>query len=204
MKQKKILIIIATAFFVVVFGARVDIVDKKIDIMSKSISVNLISNKTAAVTMHTFKTSHAIAVSKNSMPLEKHLLKAYENQAYRNNSMPLSPMPAENSARSSPDDNSGLFSFEKSDDFNNNQAWGWVANEVNSVDNYRDIRPRKDLSENIFQSRDSGSPSGYNRESFFDNTLYGSDKRNNSSDAYSPINFSPKDSKSSPYSAMSW
>ena len=203
MKQKKILIILATAFLIIAFSARVDIVDQQIDIMAKSIPVNINSNKTVTVTMHDLKPTRTMKITENNMPIDKLLLKTYENQNYGNSSMPLSPMPSENSSSSSSDNNSDPFSFDTPNE-NNNQNWGWVANEVNNANNYNEITPMRKTSGGLFQNSESESSSGYDRQSFFDDTLYGSDKNNNFLDGYDMGRSSPKDSDASPYSPISW
>lgn len=203
MKQKYILIALFALLIGTLFSTKV-VVNKEIDIMVSGQGLNTISNKTVTVIMHNPESLQAIYVSADSAPMEKNLLKAYDHQNYGGNSMPMSPIPTASPVASSDDSKSGLFSFDTPKE-NNNQNWGWIAQEVNNSDNYQDISPERRSSGGLFQDSDSRLSSGYERESFFDNTLYGSDKGNNFLDGYDFGGDQSKESSdSSPYSTMSW
>ncbi len=204
MKQLYIWIFLFVVLLALSFNSRILVADKGMDITIGSPEENIISNRTITVTMHEPELLQSLSISKANMPLERSLLKNNESQNYGAGSMPLAPMPTETPSSSSENNNSGLFSFDTPKENNNKQNWGWIADEVNSADNYRDITPTRKTSGGIFKDSDSQTSSGYERESFFDNTLYGSEKGNTFLDGYNPGSDSAKKSTASPYSTMSW
>jgi len=203
MKQLYIWIILFMALLALSFNSRIMIADKGIDITVDSQEENITSNRTITVTMHEPELLQSLSISQANMPLERSLLKNNESENYGAGSMPLAPMPMESSSSSPEDNSSGLFSFDTPKE-NNNQNWGWIAGEVNSANNYRDITPTRKTSGGLFRDSDSRTSSGYERESFFDDTLYGSEKGNSFLDGYNQGSDSSKKSAASPYSTMSW
>ena len=191
------------ALLAISFNSRILIADKGIDITTDSQAENIVSNKTIAVTMHEPESLQMIYVSKDNAPLERNLLKTYDSHESGVNTMPLAPMAMGGSSSSSEDNKSSLFSFDTPQE-NDNQNWGWMASEVNNAGNYRDITPTRKTSGGLFRDTDSRTSSGYERESFFDDTLYGSDKGNSFLDGYGTGGSSSKDTDASPYSTMSW
>jgi hypothetical protein len=203
MKQIYISIILFTVLIVGFFSSKTIAVDKGIEIMAASYALD--TNQTVSVIMHDPQSLQKIYIEENNVPIEKALLKNSGTQNYSGNTMPIAPMPIPGSSSSSDKKSSDLFSFDTPEENNNNQNWGWVDNAVRSSDNYREITPSKTPSKSLFENYGQNSSFGGERQSFFDDTLYGSDKSDSFLDGYNMNNTPSKDSGATPYSStMSW
>ncbi|MCK5528223.1 MAG: hypothetical protein KAI74_00955 [Kiritimatiellae bacterium] len=176
MKQKYIWLLLSVPLLSILFCAQDVAIDDGMARMAHGQAVD--QSKTIAVTLHEVDALKNISISAEIDPMEASLLKAQGGNLAAGNSMPLSPMPAENSFQSSDDTKSDLFSFDTPAADKETRSWGWVDRDIQNIDSYRGTETRRESTEDFFQNSDSGSGFGGARESFFDNTLYGSDKDN--------------------------
>ena len=178
MKQKYIWLLLSVPLLSILFCAQDAAIDEGMANMAHGKIMD--ANKTVAVILHEAEALKHISISAENDPMEASLLKEQGGNLAAGNSMPLSPMPAESSFQSPDDTKSDLFSFDTPAAGKEKRSWGWVDRDIQNVDSYRGAESTRDSAEDFFQNTDSGSGFGGARESFFDNTLYGSDNANDS------------------------